>query len=210
VALTVSPAIKVFALIGVLVALVMGGAFFVMGGSQETTAASEPLLPLPTKAKKTAAAANLRVAKAGTPASGSAGKKAAAKTAPKAAAKSTPKPAAKPKPTPSVAKNGLPMSIARALAANEVVVVSLYGGDWKIDPMARDEAAAGARAAGVGFVALDVTSASSAADALMLKYDTIFRPPAVLVFRRGGQLAMQLDGFRDRDTVAQAATNVRS
>jgi hypothetical protein len=203
VALTVSPAIKVFALIGVLVALVMGGAFFVMGGSQETSAATEPLLTLPTKTKKTAAAANVRIKKVATPRTPSA--------KPKAAAKGAPKSAAEPKRTSrAVAKNGLPMSVARALASNEVVVVSLYGGGWKIDPMARDEAAAGARAAGVGFVALDVTSASSAADALMLKYDTIFRAPAVLVFRRGGELAMQLDGFRDRDTVAQAATNART
>jgi len=109
-----------------------------------------------------------------------------------------------------VATNGLPMSIMRALASNDVVVVSLYGGGWKIDPMARDEASAGARAAGAGFVALDVTTAGRAAEALMLKYDTIFRAPAVLIFRRGGELALQLDGFRDRDTVAQAATNARS
>ena len=75
--------------------------------------------------------------------------------------------------------------------------------------MARDEAAAGARAAGAGFVALDVTTAGRAAEALMLKYDTVFHAPAVLVFRGAGELALQLDGFRDRDTVAQAATNAR-
>jgi thiol:disulfide interchange protein len=108
-----------------------------------------------------------------------------------------------------IAANGLPTSILRALASHEVVVVSLYGGGWKIDPMARDEASAGARAAGAGFVALDVTSAVRAAEALMLKFDTVFRAPAVLVFRGDGELALQLDGFRDRDTVAQAATNAR-
>jgi thiol:disulfide interchange protein len=202
VALTVSPAIKVFALIGVLVALVMGGAFFVMGNSQETVAATGPLPVLPSKAKKTAAAASARAAKTGP---------AAAKPTvrPKATAKprTVPKPVTKSKRVGKVAKNGLPISIAQALTAHEVVVVSLYGGGWKIDPMARDEASAGARAAGVGFVALDVTAAGSAAEALMLKYDTVFRVPTVLVFRRGGELAIQLDGFRDRDTVAQAATN---
>lgn len=204
-ALTLSPAIKVFALLGMLVALVMGGAIFVMGGSQETVAATEPLPALPSKARKTAAAANARITKAG-----------AAATKPTVRPKATAKPASKPvakskrvgsKRVGKVAKNGLPISIARALVAHEVVVVSLYGGGWKIDPMARDEASAGARAAGVGFVALDVTSAGSAAETLMLKYDTVFRVPTVLVFRRGGELALQLDGFRDRDTVAQAATN---
>jgi hypothetical protein len=198
VALTVSPAVKVFALIGVVLALVMAVAFFLMGGAQEPAAAAEPLPSLPSKkagvvstpatkpAKKPAAAA----AKAVRPKAPAAKKVRAAKA-------------------PAVAKNGLPMSIARALAAHDVVVVSLYGEDWKIDPMARDEAAAGAQAAGAGFVGLDVTSANAAAEALILKYDTIFRAPAVLVFRRGGELAVQLDGFRDRATVAQAAANAR-
>jgi thiol:disulfide interchange protein len=203
VALTISPAIKVFALLGLLVALVMGGALFVMGGSQETVAATEPLPLLPSKAKKTAAAANARITKAGAAAT-------KPTVRPKATAKPASKPVAKSKRVGKVAKNGLPISIARALVAHEVVVVSLYGAGWKIDPMARDEASAGARAAGVGFVALDVTSAGSAAETLMLKYDTVFRVPTVLVFRRGGELALQLDGFRDRDTVAQAATNART
>lgn len=214
-ALTVSPAIKVFALLGVLVALVMGGAFFVIGGSQETVSSSAPLLALPSKkkvgateapavARKTAASANARVKKVAAT---------EAKPVPKA------KPSVKPKPKPKaaskplahlVATNGLPISIMRALASHDVVVVSLFGGGWKIDPMARDEAAAGARSANAGFVALDVTTAARAAEALMLKYDTIFRAPAVLVFRGDGELAIQLDGFRDRDTVAQAATNARS
>lgn len=210
-ALTVSPAIKVFALLGVLVALVMGGAFFVMGGPQETTAASEPLPALlpkkkvktvetPAVAKKTAVAAQARVKKAAAP---------AAAAQPKAGARPKATSPRKAQLNNHLATNGLPVSIMRALAANQVVVVSLYGGGWKIDPMARDEAAAGARAAGAGFVALDVTTAARAAEALMLKYDTVFRAPAVLVFRGRGELALQLDGFRDRDTVAQAATNAR-
>ena len=214
-ALTVSPAIKVFALLGMLVALLMGGAFFVMGGSQETVNASAPLPTLapkkkvkvvdaPAAAKKTAAAPNARVKKAAAaPSAGS-----VAKPKPKTAA--APKPKAPRKAQPLLAKNGLPVAIMGALASYDVVVVSLYGGGWKIDPMARDEAAAGARAAGAGFVALDVTTAGRAAEALMLKYETVFHAPAVLVFRRGGELALQLDGFRDRDTVAQAATNARS
>ena len=210
-ALSVSPAIKVFALLGILVALVMGGAVFVMGGSEEVSDTEPLALPskktkvvdAPALAKTTAAAANARV-KNVTPAPPPAAAK------PKVAA-AKPKPVAKPakKSVSAVARNGLPTSIMRALAANDVVVVSLYGGDWKIDPLAHDEAAAGARAAEAGFVGLDVTKAGAAAEALMLKYDTIFHAPAILIFRRGGELALQLDGFRDRDTVAQAATNAR-
>lgn len=194
-ALTVSPAIKVFALVAMVVALLMGGALFTMGG-QETVAASEPLPVLP-KRKKPSADANAKA---------TAGAGATAKTP---GAKKSPAPAKKRAKAPVVAKNGLPVAIAAALRAHDVVIVSLYGDGWKIDPLARDEAAAGARAAGAGFVALDVTSATRAAEALMLKYDTVFRSPAVLIFRRGGELALQLDGFRDRDTVAQAAANAR-
>jgi hypothetical protein len=207
VALTVSPAIKVFALLGVVVALLMGGAFFVMGGSQDTVAASQPLPALPTKKKVKVAASPAAAKKSATP---------AAKPVPKAKSKPKAKPAApvtaskKAELNRLIATNGLPVSIMRALESHGVVVVSLYGGGWKIDPLARDEAAAGARAAGVGFVGLDVTTAARAAEALMLKYDTIFRAPAVLVFRGDGELALQLDGFRDRDTVAQAAANARS
>jgi hypothetical protein len=213
VALTVSPAIKVFALLGMLVALLMGGGFFVMGGSQETVDASAPLptlapkkkvkvLEAPAVAKKTAAAANGRVKRAAAPPASPVAKPKRV-AVPKKAARKT-------QLNHLVATNGLPVSIMRALASHDVVVVSLYGGGWKIDPMARDEAAAGARAAGAGFVALDVTTAGRAAEALMLKYDTVFHAPAVLVFRRDRELALQLDGFRDRDTVAQAATNARS
>jgi acyl-CoA synthetase (AMP-forming)/AMP-acid ligase II len=213
VALTVSPAIKVFALLGMLIALVMGGAFFVMGGSQETVDASAPMPTLapkkkvkvveaPAVAKKTAAAANARVNRAAAPSASPVAKPKRVAVSPKAPRKA--------QLNHLVATNGLPVSIMRALALHDVVVVSLYGGGWKIDPMARDEAAAGARSAGAGFVALDVTTVGRAAEALMLKYDTVFRAPAVLVFRGRGELALQLDGFRDRDTVAQAAMNARS
>jgi hypothetical protein len=218
-ALSVSPAIKVFALLGMLVALLMGGGFFVMGNEQQAVSA-----PLPTpaelvkrKAAKTGSNAHppakalpvkakTRVARSAPVATPKAAAKA---TAQKATAKPNVPAKAKPKAVPRVGRDGLPLSISRALAANAVVVVSLYGANWKIDSMARDEASAGARAAHAGFVALDVTRASSAAEALMLKYDTIFRAPTVLVFRRGGELSLQLDGFRDRDTIAQAAANAR-
>src|SRR5918999_1441008 len=169
-ALSVSPAVKVFALLGVVVALVMGGGMFVLGGSQEAASAA---LPDPATLVKNKKAAE----KAGTQKQEPASKKATKKEEKKRTVAQPPAPAKKkPAPrraAPRVDKNGLPMAISRALATHDVVVVSLYGGGWKIDPIARDEAAAGARAAGAGFVGLDVTRASSSADALMLKFDTI-------------------------------------
>lgn len=199
--LAVSPAVKVFALVGVLGALVLGLGMMLMGGETEAepTAAVLPtkqqgLLEAPARAKKVAAKANAAAAK---PA-------AKAKAAPKA------KVAAKPAAAPvarGVATNGLPMQIMVALRGSNVVVVSLWGTGGKIDEMARDEAAAGASAVGAGFVSLNVLERSREAEALTLKLGVVLRAPSVLLFTRGGKLANTLDGFRDRETVGQAALN---
>ena len=199
--LAVSPAVKVFALVGVLGALVLGLGMMLMGGETEVepTAAVLPakqqgLLEAPARAKKVAAKANAAAAK---PA-------AKAKAAPKA------KVAAKPAVAPvarGVATNGLPMQIMVALRSSNVVVVSLWGTGGKIDEMARDEAAAGASAVGAGFVSLNVLERSREAEALTLKLGVVLRAPSVLLFTRGGKLANTLDGFRDRETVGQAALN---
>jgi hypothetical protein len=85
--------------------------------------------------------------------------------------------------------------------------VSLWGTDGKIDAMSRDEAAAGAAAAGAGFVPLNVIQRSGEAEALTLKLGVLLRAPTVLFFTAGGKLANTLNGFNDRETVAQAALN---
>lgn len=205
--LAVSPAVKVFALVGVLGALVLGLGMMLMGGETEAepTAAVLPtkqqgLLEAPARAKKVAAKANAAAAKkaAATPAA------AKPKAAPKA------KVVAKPAATHvarGVATNGLPMQIMVALRSSNVVVVSLWGTGGKIDEMARDEAAAGASAVGAGFVSLNVLERSREAEALTLKLGVVLRAPSVLLFTRGGKLANTLDGFRDRETVGQAALN---
>ena len=200
--LAVSPAVKVFALLGILGALVLGLGMMLMGGGTEAepTAAVAPkkqgLLDAPARAKKVAAKANAAAAKqpAATPAA------AKPKAAPKA--KAAAKPVAR-----GIATNGLPMQIMVALRSNNVVVVSLWGTGGKIDAMARDEAAAGASAVGAGFVSLNVLEQSREAEALTLKLGVVLRALSVLLFTRGGKLANTLDGFRDRETVGQAALN---
>ena len=124
-------------------------------------------------------------------------KPATAKVAKPAAAKSA----------PVVATNGLPNSIMLALRSHNVVVVSLWGTGGKIDAMSRDEAAAGAAAVGAGFVSLNVLASGREAEALTLKLGTMLRAPTVLLFTSGGMLANTLEGFRDRETVAQSALN---
>ena len=109
-----------------------------------------------------------------------------------------------PAPAQAAPSHRLPAAIQQALAANQVVVVSLFDPDAKIDDTAMREAAAGAQLAGTTFVPIDVTK--NEVDSLNARYGVI-QDPAVLVLRPPGNLVFRIDGFADRDTVAQAATN---
>jgi nucleoid-associated protein YgaU len=205
VSLAVSPAVKIFALLGVLGALVLGLGMMLMGGETDTepTAASA-LLDAPTRAKKVAAKAEAAAA-----AKKAVATPAVAKPAPKVA-KAKPKAKAQPAqplPTRGVAANGLPREIMVSLRSHNVVVVSLWGTGGKIDAMSRDEAAAGAEAVGAGFVSFNVLDRGREAEALTLELGVVLRAPTVLLFTSGGKLANTLEGFRDRETVGQAALN---
>ena len=209
--LAVSPAVKIFALVGVLGALVLGLGMMLMGGETEAepTAIALPtkkqgVLDAPARAKKVAAQAKAAQAAkkaVATPAVAKPTAK-AVKPAAKPAKAAAPKPAVR-----VVATNGLPNSIMVSLRSHNVVVVSLWGTGGKIDAMSRDEAAAGAAAVGAGFVSLNVLESSREAEALTLKLGTMLRAPTVLLFTSGGKLANTLEGFRDRETVAQSALN---
>ncbi len=174
----------------VLVAILATGAgLFTLTRGQSASAADQPLLParqLPTK----------------TPVSPA-----------KAAKPQTPVKPAKPKPVkpakPVVKLNaGLPPALARALTSRPVAVVSLVTPGSGLDESAAREAAAGARAAGAAFVSVDVGSERSARPfSIMLG---VLEAPTVLVFKRPGELYVQLDGFVDLDMVAQAADNAHS
>lgn len=203
--LAVSPAVKIFALLGVLGALVLGLGMMLMGGETEAepTAIALPtkqqgVLDAPARAKKVAAQAKAKAV--ATPAV--AKPKAKVATTAKPAKPAVPKAAAR-----VLATNGLPNSIMLALRSHNVVVVSLWGTGGKIDAMSRDEAAAGATAVGAGFVSLNVLESSREAEALTLELGTMLRAPTVLLFTSGGKLANTLEGFRDRETVAQSALN---
>lgn len=200
----VSAPIKVFALVGVLAALVLAGGMMLMGRgtSDEATAPivipskKAGLLESPAAAKKVAAKASSAAKNAG-------------KVTPAAKAKPAVKPVAKPKPAVKaparlIASNGLPSRLVAQLQSHDVVIVALWGSGGKIDAMSRDEAAAGASAARAGFVPIDVIKNSREAEALTLKLGFVLRAPGVLVFRSPDTLANTLDGFRDRVTVAQA------
>jgi hypothetical protein len=201
----VSAPIKVFALVGVLAALVLAGGMMLMGRGTSDEAAAPIVIPSKKAGLLDAPAAAKKVA-----AKASAAAKNAGKVTPAAKPKPAAKPAAKPKPAVKapvrlIASNGLPSRLVAQLASHDVVIGALWGSGGKIDAMSRDEAAAGASAARTGFVPIDVIKNSREAEALTLKLGFVLRAPGVLVFKSPETLANTLDGFRDRETVAQAA-----
>lgn len=131
-----------------------------------------------------------------------------AKAAAKPVAKATP--AKRPLNAPEVAipPTGFPRAIDKALAKHEIVVVSLVIPGAHVDELAAAEAQAGAKLGGVGFLALNVLN-EKVAHALLTKLGTV-EDPSLLVVKRSGEVALQLSGFVDRQTVAQAAANASS
>jgi hypothetical protein len=180
----ISLPVRIFAVVIVLVGVAGMLAMRTMGpGVEESTPIAQPVKKTATPAKATP-------------------KPAKAAAAPKTAAK-----AAKPKPAvnPVVPPSGFPVVVDRALQQHEVVVISLVVPGARIDELAAAEAEAGAKLSGAGFLALNVLN-EGVARALLAKLDSV-QDPSVLVVRRSGDVAVELTGFADRETVAQAAAN---
>jgi hypothetical protein len=126
----------------------------------------------------------------------------------KAAKTTAPKRSVAPKPKPKVDRtlnSGLPSAVSSAFHGRQVVVVALYAPNVPLDEMAVAEARAGAGAAGVGFVALNVHQESQSRP--LTKLLGVLEDPGVLVFRRPGDVFLRLSGYADQQTVAQAARN---
>jgi hypothetical protein len=115
---------------------------------------------------------------------------------------------AKPKkvtPEPVVLLPGLPAEVAAALRTHDLVVVSLYDPQARVDQISLAEASAGAKAAHAAFVPLNVLGQRQAGP--LVRQLGVLPDPAVLVYRRPGDLVARFDGFADRETVAQAVAN---
>jgi hypothetical protein len=110
-------------------------------------------------------------------------------------------------PAVRIARHGLPLKVAQALRHHSVVVVSLAMPGVALDRMATRESAAGAKAAHVGFVTLNVVKQREGGP-ILTKLGVI-DAPAVLVVRRHGFVFAKLHGFVDRDTVEQAVADAR-
>lgn len=100
---------------------------------------------------------------------------------------------------------GLPRSIATALAAKRVVVVSLTSASDSVAGLALHEAQAGATLAGASFVTISVDRDGGDASKLTGVLGNLPVAPATLVYVRPATLYVQLDGFNDRTVVQQAA-----
>jgi hypothetical protein len=116
----------------------------------------------------------------------------------------------KPKPNPNyvaAVQAGLPRSIARALAAHQVVVIELTSPSDPVAALANGEAKVGARLAKAGFVPIDVDKDTGDAPTLTAALDKVPVAPAVLVYVRPATLAVTLSGFNDRTVVQQAVAS---
>ena len=131
----------------------------------------------------------------------------------------TPKPAVPVSPAPAAAAavpavvpakppSVLPAPLEAALKRNRVVVASLYAEGAAVADMARGEARAGATLAGAGFVALNVLNQKQVEQLTALL--GVMSDPTVLVFTRPAKVFVRIDGFADRETVAQAAANAQA
>jgi hypothetical protein len=182
--------VPIFAAAGLLAALALGGGFFLLGRGHGTTDASANAPVAPVAHVRAHAAEHRNV-------------EASRKLRPKKRA------------TPAVI-DGMPGTLALALRANPVVVVSLYASDSSIDGLAKEEARQGAALSGAAFVALDVSKEKVAHPLTSLlttgptPADKILDDPAVLVFRSPEALFVRLNGWTDRELVAQAVENART
>ena len=196
----ISPPVRIFAILIVLVGVAGMLAMRTLGPSVDESAP----IPLPVKKASPAAPAKTVAQPAKAAASVPAVK------APKPVA-AKPKPvAAKPKPAlnPVIPPTGFPAAVDKALASHRVVVVSLVVPGARVDELAAAEAEAGAKLGGAGFLALNVLN-EGVARALLTKLESV-QDPSLLVVKRSGEVTLELSGFVDRETVAQAASNATS
>jgi hypothetical protein len=86
-----------------------------------------------------------------------------------------------------------------------VAVISSPGVPGDLDAVR--EARAGAAAAHVGFTVLDVTRSPVASALAAWAPQAV--DPTVLIVKRPGSVAVELDGYADKDMVTQAALDAR-
>jgi hypothetical protein len=191
--LTVSPQIKILALVGLLAAVGLAATTFVLGGSSKKTPAVHT--PLRHAVRPRSVVHTQAPAKHATK----------TRTVPHAKAHKKAKPAGF-HGNPVYAQ--LPKPLQWQLAHHKVVVVSFYNPSSAVDAISVAEAHAGATDAKAGFLLVSVLDNQVAGIlTALLPGGGLLPDPGVIIYRAPGDVALRLDGFADRASVAQAATN---
>lgn len=177
---TISPPVRILAVLGVLAA-VGAAVFFLLLGRL----ADEPAVQPSSIATR---------ATASTPAEPAILKPATRPAAPARTAE------------PAVAKSGLPLAIDRALRTRKVAVVAVYVPGAGVDAAVRREARAGAVDAGAAFLSVPATNARVLGP--LVAKAGVLPAPAVVVVRRPGVIATTF-GVTDRELVAQAVRQAK-
>ncbi len=194
--LTISRPIQIFALVAVVAAV---GGVAMLALKPKHAAAPPVVVTKPVTAPTSVVASK--------PAVGSrrAAPPATAKTT-RARAASAAAVAHKAKAASLIGKNGLPMTIDAALRKHAIVIVSVFDPESPTDAISYAEAKAGASTARVGFVGISLLdNPIAAALTSALPNGGLLPAPGVLIYRRPGTLVQLMNGFADRDVVAQAA-----
>ena len=201
---SVSQPVRIAALVGLAAALALGGMFMLMGRKSAGSASSPPVVikhhPFGPGAKTASPSGKAPASSSAPTAHSSSVTKAPTRVAVK------PKAPVRPPAEVAALAAGLPARLARALGQHRVVVVSLTDPQSEVDGIAFAEARASAALAGAGFVSLSVLSKSDIAK-LTEKFGQTLPDPGLLVYTRPAKLAVRLDGFVDKESVAQAAQN---
>ena len=236
--LTITPLIRIAALIGLVAILALGGGVLLLGRSHSTTTVAAGarhgsataaqrkthVTPATTHAKtKTAVktAAPATPAKKTTPATvhktatqhkTATKHKATAQhtttTQHKTATKHTATPSKPAKFRGNPVYADLPAALQWELSRHKVVVVSFYDPNADVDAISVAEAHAGAITTKAGFLLVSVLDNKVAGIlTALLPEGGLLPEPGVIIYRAPGTIVLRMDGFADRDSVAQAAAN---
>lgn len=211
---TISPQIRIIALVGVVLVLVAAGGSMMLGRSGSSVDTSATKVIVHRHATATHKTTSVTVKKHGST-------KTAVKTTHATATKHAHHAVATTKTTvvhtkkhTAVVHRGnlvysdLPAPLQWQLARHHIVVVSIYSADSNVDAISVAEAHAGATKAGAGFLLVNVLDNSLAGPlTALLPGGGLLPDPGVLIYRSPGNVAFRIDGFADRDAVAQAVAN---
>jgi hypothetical protein len=224
---SISPQIRIVALVGLVLVVVAGGASMMLGhsGSSNPSTSQAPLHRHAPPTKVTIKSKNGKtVVKTGhragvqhvhrtvvtpkTKATAKAAAKSAAKTKTKTTVVHTKKHTTVVQRSGNLVYADLPAPLQWQLAKHHIVVVSIYNPNSDVDAISVAEAHAGATEAGAGFLLVSVLDNSLAGPlTALLPGGGLLPDPGILIYRSPGNMAMRIDGFVDRDAVAQAASN---